>query len=52
MKIAWHCHKNWQVDQSNLIEDPVINTHTYENLIFEKEEKIYNEMENNFKKQC
>ena len=40
MKTAWHQHKNIQVDELNRLEDPDINPHNYEHLIFEKETKI------------
>ena len=40
MKTAWYLHKNRKVDQWNWIEDPDVNAHTYEHLIFDKENKI------------
>ena len=40
MKTAWYWHKYRDVDQWNQIEDPDINTHTYEHMIFDKEAKI------------
>ena len=40
LKTAWYCHKNRQVNQGNQIENPDINPHTYEHLIFDKEAKI------------
>ena len=40
MKTAWYCHKNRQENQWIQTEDPDINLHTYEHLIFAKEAKI------------
>ena len=40
MKTALYWHKNRQVDQLDRIEDPDINPHTYEHVIFDKEAKI------------
>ena len=40
MKTTWYWHKNRQVDPWKQIEEPDINPHTYEPLIFDKEAKI------------
>jgi hypothetical protein len=42
IKTAWYWHRDRQVDQWNITEDPKIKPHTYRNLIFDKEVKIYN----------
>jgi hypothetical protein len=36
IKIAWYWYSKRQVDQSNRIEDPKMNPHTCDNLIFDK----------------
>ena len=53
MKTAWYWHKNRDVDQWNLNEDPAISPQTYEPLIFDKEAKsIQWKKESIFNKWC
>ena len=53
MKTAWYWHKNKHMDQGNQVEDPDINSHTYEYLIFDKEaKKIQWKKESIFNKWC
>ena len=40
LKTAWYWHKNQEEDQWNQIEDPDIILHTFEHLIFDKEQKL------------
>ena len=39
IKTIWHLHKNRNIDQSSKIENPEINSHTYEYLTFDKGSK-------------
>ena len=42
LKTVWYWHKNKNIDQWNKIESPETIPCTYEQLIFDKEARIYN----------
>ena len=53
VKTVWKWYKNRQVDQGDWNEDPDINPHTYEHLIFDNEANVIQwKRENIFKKWC
>ena len=42
LKTAWYWHKNRQEDQRDQIDDPDINSHKFEHLIFDMKQKKSN----------
>ena len=52
LKTAWYWPKNRQEDQWNRIEDPDINPHIFQLLMFDKKEKISNGKKSIFNKWC
>ena len=52
MKTAWYWHKNRDIDKWNRIEDLDINSHTYEQPIFDKEAKIIKWKKESIFKKC
>jgi hypothetical protein len=52
IKKAWYWYRDRQVDQWNRIEDPEMNPHTYDHLIFSKELKPSSGKKSIFNKWC
>ena len=52
-KTAWYWNRNRHIVQWNAIKDPDVNPHTYEHLIFDKEDKaVQSRKEGIFNKWC